>query len=172
MYTLSASFRNEWNMLTTMSNRSKRDITLRLIIRSGQFSNLCEISSIYASFMKLICKFHEHLIKAEEVMVMTNIFHCKSMEPCGCHSNQSFHWIFMKSWCHQSPIRHATDEKWLRSACRLWRYNWSKVLTDDGQRTDGRLSYKLPWSLRPRWAKNQSKNFLTRNFFKGFNIDI
>ena len=40
---------------------------------------------------------------------------------------------------------HATGEKWLRSACitgqRYWRTN------------NGPLSYKLPWSFWPRWAK-------------------
>ena len=27
--------------------------------------------------------------------------------------------------------------------------------TDDGQTKDGPLSYKLPWSLRPKWTKNK-----------------
>ena len=44
-----------------------------------------------------------------------------------------FHEKRMPSIPHK---RHVTDEKWLRSGCRLWRYNCSKVLTDDGRRTD------------------------------------
>ena len=54
----------------------------------------------------LICMFQEHLIKTEGAMVMKKTFsHCKSMELCGCHSNQGLHWISMKSLCHPSRTR-------------------------------------------------------------------
>ena len=78
----------------------------------------------------LICKFQEYPIKLKELWWWQTFSHRKSMEPCGFHSNQGFHCIFTKS----------SDEKWLRSACRLWRYIWSKVMTDDGRRTDVRMT--------------------------------
>ena len=43
------------------------DVTLRIIIRSRQFLNSSEISSMSL----LICKFHEDPIKTEQVMRMT-----------------------------------------------------------------------------------------------------
>ena len=51
------------------------------------------------------------------------------------------------------------DEKWLRSACRLWRYNWSKVLTDDWE-TDGWQTTILSATLEPsaKWAKTNQNN--------------
>ena len=72
------------------------------------------------------------------------------MQPCGCHSNQGFHLIFIKSLCHQSPTRGMLQMRndWDQPAeCgditgqRCW------------QTTDGQLSYKLLWSFWPRWAK-------------------
>ena len=52
--------------------------------------------------------------------------------------NKSFHWTAMKSlgqWC---PTRSMLKMR-LRSAYRLWRYNWLKVWTDDRWQTDGQM---------------------------------
>ena len=73
------------------------------------------------------------------------------MEPCGCHSNQSSHWIFMKSLCHQSFTRGMLQMRndYVQPA------DFGDITGQRGWRTtDGPVSYKLPWSLWPRWAKN------------------
>ena len=63
----------------------------------------------------------------------------------------------------------------MRSACRLWRYNWSMVWKNDGRTTDGRRmdglpSCKLPWSLRPGYAKtpySEMKGMQEKEFIMG-----
>ena len=56
-------------------------------------------------------------------------------------------------------LNHATDEKWLRSACRLQRYKCSKVLTD-GRRTNGRPkdyhTISFPGAFGPGELKTQN----------------
>ena len=72
MFTLSADpIKIEQATLMTMSNRvffsNQGDVSLRLMTQSGQFSNLVR-DLIHVHF---ICKFQEHLIKTEGVMVIT-----------------------------------------------------------------------------------------------------
>ena len=68
------------------------------------------------------------------------------MEPCSCHSYQSFYSISIKSLCHQSSIRGMLQIRndWDQPAgCR-------NLTGQRCWRTDNRLDYKLP-----RWAKNE-----------------
>ena len=118
-------------MLMTKSNRhffsNQGDVILRLMIKPVQVSNSTEISSmstLSASFRKIWSKLYE-------LWWWQAFSHCKSRGPCGCHSNQSFHWISIKKLISSMPHqRHAIYVKWLRSACRLRRYNWSRVWMD------------------------------------------
>ena len=104
------------------------------------FKLVQEYMYIHFSF---ICKFQEHLIKLKELLWWQAFSHCKSIGPCGCHSNHDFHCIFMKSLCHKSPtrgmlqIRNDWDQPadiWDITGQRCW---W----TDEGQRL---LSLKAP----------------------------
>ena len=94
---------NKWVTLMTKSNRSffsnQDDVTLWLMIRSGQFSNLTELSSMST----LSASFRNIWSKLKELWWWQILSHCKSMEPCGCHSNKGFLWNSMKNLCHQSP---------------------------------------------------------------------
>ena len=98
-------FKTEWVMLMTKSNRgffsNQGDGILRLKILSGQFSNSTQNSSIST----LSATFRKIQSKLNELMWWQTFSHCKSMGPCGCHSNHDFHWISMKSLCHRCPTR-------------------------------------------------------------------
>ena len=52
--------------------------------------------------VNLVCKFQEDPIKTE-LWWRQEFSNCKSIGSCGCHSNQSFYWIFMKSLYHFAP---------------------------------------------------------------------
>ena len=109
------------------------------MIWSGLVSNQYEILSMSI----LSASFRNIRSKLKESWWWQAFSHCKSMGSCGCHQPRfslDFHEKIMPSIPYQ---RHAIDEKWLRSACRLWRYNWSNVWTD----VDGLIS------SAPRWAK-------------------
>ena len=97
-------------------------------------------------------------------------FHCKSMRPCGCHSNKSFHLISLKKLVIIPLPEAYYIWEMIGTACRLRRYNWSKVLTD-GQRTDGLPSYKPPWVFGPGELKGsylEERRFLTETYWYCF----
>ena len=95
----------EWLMLMTKSNRSffsnQGDVTRRLMIWAGQFSNLSKIAAIFT----LSTSFRNIQSKLKELWWWQTFSHCTSMEHCGCHSNQGFHWISMKSLCHKTSLK-------------------------------------------------------------------
>ena len=79
--------------------------------------------------------------------------HSKPMGPISCHSNQNSEAIFLKCICKQfppPPPRHATDKNLVICLQATKIFQFESV--DDGRWR--RPSYKLPWSLWLRWAKN------------------
>ena len=94
------TIKTEWVTPMTKSNR-------------GIFSNQGDVTKIndlicpvfklgwHFIHVHLICKFQDIWSKLKELRWWQTFSNCKSMEPCSCHSNQGFHWIFMKSLCHQ-----------------------------------------------------------------------
>ena len=132
MFTLSASFRN----IRSKLNECNTDDNVKQRL-----------------FQHFSASFRNIPSKLRESWWWQTFFCCKSMEPCCCHSNQGSHWISMKSLCNQSPTR----------GMQQMRNDWDQP-ADCGditgqrcwQTTNRPLSYKLPWSLRPRWAKNLS----------------
>ena len=103
--------KTEWVTLLTKSNRSffsnQGDVILRLMIRSGQFSNFAEISSMST----LSASFRNVWSKLKELWWWQTFSHHKSMEPCGCHSKQGFHWTFLKSIPSIPVQKHAIGKE-------------------------------------------------------------
>ena len=136
---LKISGRSNQNELVTLMTKSNSgclgnqgDVTLRWSIETDQYSDLYEISSIYT----LSASYRSIQLKLKELWWWQVFSHCKSMEPCGCHSNQTFRWISIKKLCYPSPTRGMLQ----------MRYDWdqpagcgymkmSKVLTGDKRTT-------------------------------------
>ena len=123
MFNLSESFRNIqsnlkelrwWHSQTEAFFLSQGDVTLTVVIRSNR------------DFISV--DFRNFQTNLNELWWWQTFSHCKARGHCG---------KLMPSMSHH---RHAIDEKWLRTAYRLWRYNWSEVLTDDGRTTGGRTT--------------------------------
>ena len=100
---------------------------------------------------------------------MTNFFPVVSIWSLVVAIATSFPWNFMKSLCHQSPTK---------ARARLQMRNDYDQPADCGDITDqmcweadrwtmnGPLSYMVPWSLQPKWAKknnNKTSNHLSTN---------
>ena len=103
------SGRSDQNNRTLVMTRSKMgnffsnqgDIAPWKIGQPHQFFNSSELLSpayLYLSFRKIWSKL-------KELWWWQAFFHCKSIETCGCYTNQSFYSISIKSICHQSLTR-------------------------------------------------------------------
>ena len=137
--------------------RTDEEVKQRLFLQSrGHNSKINDLiwpaflTSKTSSMSTLSANFRNIWSKLNELWWQQTFSHCKSIETCGCQSNQGFHWISMKSLCHQSPTRGMLQ----------MRNDWDQP-ADCGDITGqrhwwtmaGPLSYKTPWNLWPRWAK-------------------
>ena len=132
--------KTEWVMLMTKSNKdffsNQGDINVRLMIQSGQVLNSSEISSVWtlsASFRK-IC---QNWISNTDDKVKQRLF-----------SNQGDVTLRLMIWPDQFSNSFEISSMSILSAS--FRHIQSKLK----ELWWWQASCKLPWSLRPRWAKN------------------